>query len=95
MVGEFKNSGLNPEQEDRSVKLSKISGMSFVFSGELENLSRTRAKQLLTAAGGKWSSSVSKNTDFLVAGINPGSKYRKAKELGLKIISQKQFLAFL
>jgi len=66
-----------------------------VFTGELENFSRSKAGDLVRKAGGNPSSSVSKNTDFVVAGDNPGSKYEKAKKWGLRIIDEKEFSRML
>lgn len=91
----FKAAGLALTQEQARVKRNKISGMSFVFTGELENLSRAQAKELLISAGSKWSSSVSKNIDFVVAGKNPGSKLTKAKELGVRIVSEGEFFKLI
>jgi len=70
---------------------SKLEGRSFVFTGELKNYSRPDAEQLVRDLGGTASSSVGKKTDFVVIGENPGSKYDKAKKLGVKIISEKEF----
>jgi len=95
MLDEFKKLGLNFSSEKTVAKKSKISGKVFIFTGELDGLSRTQAQKAVEALGAKWISAVSKNIDFVVVGKNPGSKHRKAKELGLKIISQKQFLALL
>lgn len=74
---------------------SNLSGKSFVLTGTLENLTRDEAKEKIRAAGGKVSSSVSKNTDYVVAGTDPGSKYDNAKTLGVKIISEAEFQKLL
>jgi DNA ligase (NAD+) len=66
-------------------------GKTFIFTGELINFSRLQASRLVQEQGGEVTSSVSKNTDFVVAGENPGSKYSRAKELGVKIINEKEF----
>jgi len=58
-------------------------------------MSREEAKERIRQLGGKVSSTVSKNVSYLVAGDDPGSKYQKAKELGIKIISEKDFLNLL
>lgn len=70
----------------------EFSGKIFVLTGQLSETTRDEAKNKIRSWGGKVSSSVSRDTDFLVAGKNPGSKYEKAKELGIKIISEKEFL---
>jgi DNA ligase (NAD+) len=70
---------------------NKLSGRSFVVTGTLPTLSRDEAKELIRKNGGKVASSVSNKTDFVLAGDDPGSKYDKAKELGVKIISETDF----
>lgn len=72
-------------------KLS-LPGKVFVLTGALTALSRDEAKEKIRALGGKVASSVSPKTDFVVAGEDPGSKYEKAKELGVKILDEKAFL---
>ena len=62
----------------------KLQGKTFVLTGELKSFTRDEAKDIIRKAGGDISSSVSKKTDFVLAGENPGSKYNKAKELGVK-----------
>ncbi|OGG87529.1 hypothetical protein A3B87_02820 [Candidatus Kuenenbacteria bacterium RIFCSPHIGHO2_02_FULL_39_13] len=69
-----------------------LAGKTFVLTGSLASLSRDQAKQKIRALGGEVSSAVSKNTAYLVAGAQPGSKYDKAKKLGVKIIVEKEFL---
>lgn len=64
---------------------------SFVLTGSLESMSRDEAKAKIRGLGGSVSEAVSKNTDFVVAGSEPGSKYEKAKKSGVKIISEKEF----
>ncbi|MCF7887162.1 MAG: NAD-dependent DNA ligase LigA [Candidatus Omnitrophica bacterium] len=91
---EFKRLGLSPKKE-QSKKSGRLNGKIFVFTGQLDNLSRSQAQKRVEELGGKWSSSVSKNTDFLVAGDNPGSKYSQAKEKKVKIISEKEFLELI
>lgn len=70
----------------------KLAGKTFVLTGTLEDLSRDDAKKRIKALGGKVSSSVSKNTDFVIVGSEAGSKYARARELGLKILDEKEFL---
>lgn len=69
-----------------------VAGKTFVLTGGLESMTRDEAKQKIRAAGGDVSSSVSKQTDFVVAGSDPGSKYDKAKKLGVAILSEKEFV---
>ena len=89
---------MNLVRQERGVKkskITKITGKAFVFTGEMASLSRTQAQRLVEELGGKYSSSVSKNTDFVVGGKNPGSKYNKAKQLGVRIINEKTFMRFI
>jgi len=81
--------------EKKKKKKTKISGKTFIFTGSLENLTREEAKNKVRELGGKVVSSVSKKIDFVVVGKNPGSKFQKAKKLGLKIITETQFLNLL
>lgn len=74
---------------------NKLAGKSFVLTGTLESMGRDEAKDKIRDLGGDISSSVSKETDYAVAGLEPGSKYDKAKKLGIKIITEKEFLAML
>lgn len=70
-------------------------GKTFVLTGSLESLSRDEAGERIRERGGSVSSAVSKKTDFLVAGDDPGSKYEKAQELGVRILSEKDFVLLL
>src|SRR5205823_9850007 len=67
-----------------------LAGKSFVLTGTLANHSRDAAKKLIEDAGGKIVGSVSKKTDYLVAGADPGSKLEKAREIGVQIVDEKQ-----
>lgn len=71
--------------------VGKLSGKTIVITGTLKSISRGEAEELVRRLGGSPSSSVSKNTDFLVAGLEPGSKLEKARSLGVKIISEEEF----
>lgn len=77
----------SPKQRDFS---SPIAGKKFVLTGTLPTLSRNEATELILANGGEVSGSVSKNTDFILLGENPGSKFDKAKALGIKMISEEE-----
>jgi DNA ligase (NAD+) len=72
-----------------------LAGKRFVFTGGMDLLSRSEAKELVEEAGGKAVSSVSSETDFVVAGEGAGSKLKKAQDLGLEILSEEEFLAIL
>ena len=84
------NSGI--KIENIKIKKTPLTGKSIVVTGSLESLSREKAKEAVRKAGGDWVSSVSKNTDYVVVGKEPGSKYTQAKKLGVKIIDEKGFL---
>jgi len=83
--------GVKPIAEKRVVKSQKFAGKSFVFTGGLANRSREAAAELVQQHGGKISGSVSKKTDYVVVGTDPGSKYDKAKELGVTILTESEF----
>ena len=72
-----------------------FSGKTVVFTGTLEAMTRAEAKQRVEAQGGRVASSVSGNTDFLVVGGKPGSKAKKAEELGVKVLLEEAFLEAL
>ncbi|MBX3043780.1 MAG: NAD-dependent DNA ligase LigA [Candidatus Kapabacteria bacterium] len=72
-----------------------ITGKTFVFTGELESMSRGEAAKRVEEFGGKEVKSVSKNTDYVVVGTSPGSKYDKALKLGTKILNEEEFLNLL
>ena len=65
---------------------------TFVLTGTLNSLSREKAKDLIESLGGKNTSSVSKNTDVVIVGDSPGSKYDKAKNLGITIWNEEEFI---
>jgi DNA ligase (NAD+) len=83
--------GVKPTAEKRVVKSQKFAGKSFVFTGGLANRSREAAAELVQQHGGKISGSVSKKTDYVVVGTDPGSKHDKAKELGVPILTEPDF----
>lgn len=74
---------------------TKISGLSFVLTGSMEGLTRDEAKDRIKSLGGKIKESVSKETDYVVVGAEPGSKYEKAKKIGVKILNEEEFLKLL
>ncbi len=77
------------ESEDNINKSYPLEGKVIVLTGSLHSMTRNEAKQVIEDAGGKVTSSISKNTDYLIAGENSGSKLQKASELGIKIINEK------
>jgi DNA ligase (NAD+) len=83
------------ESSKFKVQSSKLRGLIFVLTGSLETMAREDAKEKIRFLGGRVSGSVSGNTDYLVVGKEPGSKFEKAKKLGIKIIGEEEFLKFL
>lgn len=92
MLEKFKYAGVNMQQEIVAAG-GKFAGLTFVLTGTLTTMSRNEASELIQSLGGKASSSVSKKTDYVVAGENAGSKLTKAESLGIKIISEAEFTA--
>ena len=91
VIKKLRKAGVHPTAEKRVVKSQKLAGKSFVFTGSLANRSREEAGELVKQHGGKISGSVSKKTDYVVVGTDPGSKYDKAKELGVTVLSEADF----
>ena len=84
--------GLNMEYDNGFVKENYFTGKKCVLTGTLASMGRSEAKKLIESFGGSLSESVSKKTDCLILGENPGSKYDKAKELGIYIMEEEEFL---
>jgi len=91
LIKKLAKAGVKPTAEKREVKSQKLAGKSFVFTGGLANRSREEAGELVLQHGGKVSGSVSKKTDYVVVGADPGSKYDKAKELGVTVLTEGEF----
>ncbi len=91
LIKKLYKAGVNPTGEKREVKSQKFAGKTFVFTGGLANRSREDAGELVKQHGGKISGSVSKKTEYVVVGADPGSKYDKAKELGVTILTEPEF----
>lgn len=93
LVDDLIQNGVKIEEVKRGKRI--LEGKTFVLTGELESMTRDEAKDKIRFLGGDVSGSVSKNTDYVVAGQEPGSKYEKAKKLGVKMIDEKEFLKLL
>lgn len=94
MIERFKNCGVNTLSL-KEVKNDKFKGKTFVLTGTLPTLSRKEASDIIESYGGKTSSSVSKKTDYVLAGEEAGSKLIKANELGITVITEEEFRAML
>ena len=94
LLNKFKEIPLEVSFDEASIN-TKIEGKTFVFTGTLSTIERNEAKDIIKKMGGNVSESVSKNTDYLVVGEAPGSKFDKAKELGIKIINEAEFKKLL
>jgi DNA ligase (NAD+) len=92
LLEKLDKNGVQILEEKISIVSRKLAGKSFVLTGGLESMSRDEAKEKIRALGGEVSESVSKKTDYVVAGSEPGSKYEKAKKLGVKVLSEEEFL---
>ncbi|MBI3551713.1 MAG: NAD-dependent DNA ligase LigA [Elusimicrobia bacterium] len=93
LLAKLKKAGLNFKKMAPSAPAgSALAGKTFVFTGELSGMSRDEAGEKVKALGAKTSSSISAKTSFVVAGDSPGSKYQKAKALGVTILTEAEFL---
>jgi DNA ligase (NAD+) len=91
LIKKLEKAGVRPTAEKRTVKSSRLAGKSFVFTGGLANRTREEAGEIVQQHGGTVVSSVSKKTSYVVVGTDPGSKYDKAKELAVPILSEAEF----
>jgi DNA ligase (NAD+) len=95
VIARLKEAGVRTRASRKRRAESTLQGVTFVFTGGLESFSRDEAKRLVGGLGGRASSSVSKRTDYVVAGKDPGSKLKDAERLGVKIISEDEFKALV
>ncbi len=93
-VEKLQKNGVVIKKEEKK-KGGKFTGMTFVITGTLADMSREIAKEKIISLGGKVSGSVSKNTSYVLAGTDPGSKFKNAEKLGVKIIGEEEFLELL
>ena len=91
LIERLLKAGVLPKKIQR-ISGGPLAGKSFLFTGTLESMDRKVAEKKVTELGGKIISGVSKNLDFLVMGENPGSKRKKAENLGIQILSEREFL---
>jgi DNA ligase (NAD+) len=95
LVERLRQAGLTFEHAIKKKVAGRLAGKTFVLTGTLPNLTREDAKQRIEAAGGKVTGSVSKKTDYVVAGEDPGSKLDKANSLGVPVLGEPELLALL
>lgn len=95
LINELKEIGVNTVYLKEVNTSEDFSGKTFVLTGALEKFTRDEAKEKIEKLGGRTSSSVSKKTDYVIAGVEAGSKLVKAKELGINILSEEEFINML
>lgn len=95
LIRRLKAAGLNFKEQEEKAGAKPLSGLTFVLTGTLSSMTREQAKEKIEKLGGSVASSVSKKTSYLVVGEEPGSKLQKARELGVKTLSEKEFLKLL
>ena len=95
LIEKFKEIGIDPKFNVVKLTGGVLTGKKLVLTGTLPTLTRTEATELIEKAGGTTSSSVSKSTDYVLAGENAGSKLDKARSLGVKIITENELLAMI
>ena len=91
LIKRLKEYGVNMEDNTKAIVDNRFEGLTFVLTGSLEGFSREEAGNIIENFGGKVSNSVSKKTNFVIAGEDAGSKLKKANELGITILSEKDF----
>lgn len=96
LIGRLKEAGVSMESRDYGAKkVGALLGKTVVLTGTLPTLKRDEAKKLIEDNGGKASSSVSKKTDYVLAGAEAGSKLAKARDLGITIIDEEEFMKII
>jgi len=95
VIDDLLAAGVRPQSLARKKRGGTLQGKTIVVTGTLKSFSRQQAEQAIREAGGKASGSVSKKTDFVLAGEDPGSKLEKARQLGVEVIDEEQFVAML
>ena len=93
MLDKLREAGVKmSEEKSQESRNRPLEGKTFVLTGTLQSMTRSAAAEAIKKAGGKVSSSVSKKTDYVVAGESPGSKLEKAQKLGVAILDEGSFL---
>jgi DNA ligase (NAD+) len=95
IIERLRSAGLNFSQEEEKARKEKVAqilaGKQFVLTGILKDFTRTQAEEIISELGGRVTGSVSKKTDYVIAGEDPGLKYQKAQKLGITIIYEEEF----
>ena len=91
MLTRLEQANVNMKLKEETNNDNRFEGKTFVLTGSLENYTREEASNIIESFGGKTSSSVSKKTDYVLAGEEAGSKLTKAESLGVKIITEQEF----
>ncbi|MCI0481700.1 MAG: NAD-dependent DNA ligase LigA, partial [Candidatus Dadabacteria bacterium] len=91
LIKKMLDAGVKIQHKKKAAVSDKLKGQVFVFTGSLESMTRDEAERLVAGHGGRATSSVTKKTNYVVAGSDPGSKYEKAVSLGIEILSEDEF----
>jgi DNA ligase (NAD+) len=95
IIKKLQQAGVNFQSEKKTDEKGILEGLQFVLTGTLEHFSREEAKDLIEKSGGRVTNNVTKKTDFLLLGRDPGSKYQKAIDLKIKVITEEDFQKML
>lgn len=95
IIKKLQQAGVNFQSEKKTAEKGILEGLQFVLTGTLKHFSREEAKDLIEKSGGRVTNNVTKKTDFLLLGRDPGSKYQKAIDLKIKVITEEDFQKML
>ncbi len=95
IIEKLRAAGVTMTAPEGPARMSTLAGTTWVFTGTLSKMSRAQAQELVKERGGKATGSVSRSTDYVVAGLEAGSKLEKARELGVKVLTEAEFLEML
>ena len=92
IIRSLESSGLSIHQSEQNAEYLSFHGRRFVLTGKLESLTRSAAEHKISTLGGLITNNVTKNTDFVLSGKDPGSKLQKAIDLEIRILSEEEFI---